>query len=120
MWKVPKDVCAATVVSAIRIGYRHFDCACDYGNEVQVGEGIKQVTVQHFLQLSRIPSRPLLIMSGSLTFPRGCTELVGVRGISSVPLRVEMRCASARGDEVRISPNERDPDLKERRDVDLV
>ena len=25
---------------AIRVGYRHFDCACDYGNEVEVGEGL--------------------------------------------------------------------------------
>ena len=30
------------VVDAIRIGYRHLDCACDYGNEEQVGEGIRR------------------------------------------------------------------------------
>jgi len=30
------------VVSAIRMGYRHLDCACDYGNEAEVGEGIRQ------------------------------------------------------------------------------
>lgn len=39
-WKIPKDVCAETVHSAIAAGYRHLDCACDYGNEVEVGQGI--------------------------------------------------------------------------------
>ncbi len=28
------------VRQAIEVGYRHFDCACDYGNERQVGEGL--------------------------------------------------------------------------------
>lgn len=27
---------------AIKRGYRHLDCACDYGNEVEVGAGIKE------------------------------------------------------------------------------
>lgn len=39
-WKIPRDVCADTVHAAIAAGYRHLDCACDYGNEVEVGEGI--------------------------------------------------------------------------------
>ena len=39
-WKIPKDVCADTVHAAIALGYRHLDCACDYGNEVEVGLGI--------------------------------------------------------------------------------
>jgi len=42
VWKVPKEACAATVVSAIRSGYRHLDCACDYGNEKEVGDGIRR------------------------------------------------------------------------------
>jgi len=42
MWKVPKDATAQVVVEAIRVGYRHLDCACDYGNEKEVGHGIKQ------------------------------------------------------------------------------
>ena len=41
-WKVPKDICADTVYTAIKAGYRHLDCACDYGNEQQVGEGIRR------------------------------------------------------------------------------
>lgn len=42
LWKVPNDATADTVVNALKLGYRHLDCACDYGNEAQVGEGIKR------------------------------------------------------------------------------
>lgn len=30
------------VQDAIEAGYRHVDCACIYGNEREVGQGIKQ------------------------------------------------------------------------------
>uniref|UniRef100_A0A6T6I7A8 NADP-dependent oxidoreductase domain-containing protein n=1 Tax=Craspedostauros australis TaxID=1486917 RepID=A0A6T6I7A8_9STRA len=39
-WKVPNDRCADVCYEAIKAGYRRLDCACDYGNEVQVGQGI--------------------------------------------------------------------------------
>ena len=39
-WKVEEEKTADVCTEAIRIGYRHLDCACDYGNEVQVGKGI--------------------------------------------------------------------------------
>jgi D-xylose reductase len=39
-WKVPKETCAQVCYDAIAAGYRRLDCACDYGNEAQVGEGI--------------------------------------------------------------------------------
>lgn len=42
LWKVPKDATADVVVAAIGAGVRHLDCACDYGNEKEVGEGIKR------------------------------------------------------------------------------
>lgn len=42
LWKISQDICADAVYAAIKAGYRHFDSACDYGNEVQVGEGIKR------------------------------------------------------------------------------
>ncbi len=40
MWKLPKPEAPRIVQEAIRLGYRHLDCACDYGNEPQVGAGI--------------------------------------------------------------------------------
>lgn len=42
LWKIPRDVCADTVYEAIKIGYRLLDGACDYGNEKEVGLGIKR------------------------------------------------------------------------------
>jgi D-xylose reductase len=40
-WKVPKPAAAELVVEAMRSGYRHFDCACDYGNEAEIGSGLR-------------------------------------------------------------------------------
>jgi len=40
-WKIPKESTADAIVEAIKIGWRHFDCACDYGNEAEVGAGLK-------------------------------------------------------------------------------
>ena len=40
LWKVPNSQCADVVYNAIKVGYRHLDSACDYGNEVEVGQGI--------------------------------------------------------------------------------
>ena len=39
-WKMPKPAAPTRVQEAIRAGYRHLDCACDYGNEAEVGAGI--------------------------------------------------------------------------------
>ena len=40
LWKLDSSDVAAAVYAAIESGYRHLDSAADYGNEVQVGEGI--------------------------------------------------------------------------------
>jgi D-xylose reductase len=42
LWKISQDICADAVYNAIKAGYRHLDSACDYGNELQVGDGIKR------------------------------------------------------------------------------
>lgn len=39
-WKLPKPEAPGLVQTAIRAGYRHLDCACDYGNEPEVGAGL--------------------------------------------------------------------------------
>ena len=41
LWKVDREQCADVVVEAIHAGYRHFDSAADYANEVETGEGLK-------------------------------------------------------------------------------
>jgi D-xylose reductase len=40
--KVDRAAAASVVSDAIAIGYRHFDAACDYGNEKEVGTGLRQ------------------------------------------------------------------------------
>jgi D-xylose reductase len=39
-WKLAKPQAPAVIREAVRLGYRHFDCACDYGNEAEVGAGL--------------------------------------------------------------------------------
>lgn len=41
LWKVAKPEAPGLVQQALRAGYRHLDCACDYGNEAEVGVGIR-------------------------------------------------------------------------------
>ncbi len=40
IWKIAPEDTARSVYEAIEVGYRHIDSACDYGNEVEAGEGI--------------------------------------------------------------------------------
>ena len=40
LWKIPGADTSRVVKEAITMGYRHFDSACDYGNEAEAGEGI--------------------------------------------------------------------------------
>lgn len=43
MWKVENEMAPQVIKDAVEVGYRHFDCACDYGNEKEVGAGLKAV-----------------------------------------------------------------------------
>tara|TARA_B100000767_G_scaffold181140_1_gene169059 strand:- start:1260 stop:2237 length:978 start_codon:yes stop_codon:yes gene_type:complete len=46
LWKIDSDAVALAVYDAIKAGYRHLDSAADYGNEVQVGEGIARAIAE--------------------------------------------------------------------------
>ena len=46
LWKIDPGAVAAAVYDAIKAGYRHLDSAADYGNEVQVGEGIARAIAE--------------------------------------------------------------------------
>ncbi|CAK7893110.1 NADPH-dependent D-xylose reductase II,III [[Candida] anglica] len=41
-WKVSKDTCAEQIYNAVKVGYRLFDGAMDYGNEKEVGQGLRK------------------------------------------------------------------------------
>lgn len=42
-WKIAKSCASDVIYEAIKtVGIRHIDCACDYGNEVEVGKGIRR------------------------------------------------------------------------------
>eukprot|EP00899_Mesostigma_viride_P024412 jgi/Mesvir1/5155/Mv15297-RA.1 len=40
-WKLDKKQAPEVVAEALAMGYRALDCACDYGNEAEVGTGIR-------------------------------------------------------------------------------
>lgn len=40
-WKIPDRLLPDLIPECVSYGYRHFDCACDYGNEESVGEGLR-------------------------------------------------------------------------------
>ena len=42
LWKIPNEKCEEVVYEAIKTGYRLLDSAADYGNELEVGKGIKK------------------------------------------------------------------------------
>lgn len=50
LWKVENPAAAALVEQAARCGYRHFDCASDYGNEADVGVGLDKIAAAGICQ----------------------------------------------------------------------
>ena len=44
-WQIPNDIAYDSVLSALKIGYRHIDTAFAYENEIGVGRAIKDSTI---------------------------------------------------------------------------
>ena len=44
-WRLSGEACARAVADALRVGYRHIDTAAAYGNEAEVGEGLRAAGV---------------------------------------------------------------------------
>lgn len=42
VWRMEGKSIKDLILSSIKIGYRHFDCAADYRNEAEVGEALKE------------------------------------------------------------------------------
>lgn len=40
-WKISKEKTQETITKAIELGYRHFDCALEYGNQEAVGDALR-------------------------------------------------------------------------------
>lgn len=53
-WKLDKAICEQTIYEAIKLGYRHFDGACDYGNEVEVGNGLKRAITEGLVKREEV------------------------------------------------------------------
>nr|CAG8469781.1 11287_t:CDS:2 [Entrophospora candida] len=49
-WQIPKDIAADTVYHALKNGYQLLDGSPDYGNEKEVGEGIKKAIDDGFVK----------------------------------------------------------------------
>src|SRR5437763_1856007 len=43
LWKVERSAAPTLIEQAARAGWRHFDCAIDFGNEAAVGVGLQNV-----------------------------------------------------------------------------
>ncbi len=59
-WRLQNDSAKQSVIDAIKIGYRHIDCASVYGNEKEVGEAINEAIS------SGLVSRDELFITGKL------------------------------------------------------
>ena len=45
-WNLDRSNASEVITTAFKSGYRHFDCAAVYGNEKEVGKGIKDAGVK--------------------------------------------------------------------------
>ncbi|XP_065183600.1 uncharacterized protein LOC135814409 [Sycon ciliatum] len=45
-WKIEGNVAKETIRTAIKLGYRHFDCAADYGNEAEIGAALQEAIAE--------------------------------------------------------------------------
>ena len=53
-WKSQPGQVATAVKHALKIGYRHIDCAYVYGNESEVGQGLKEAMMEFNIKREEI------------------------------------------------------------------
>jgi alcohol dehydrogenase (NADP+) len=53
-WRLPPECTAATVRTALELGYRHLDGASIYGNEPQIGEALRQAFADGLVQREQL------------------------------------------------------------------
>ncbi|MCO5592077.1 hypothetical protein L7F22_046071 [Adiantum nelumboides] len=52
VWRAEPQLLHSLILEAIRLGYRHFDCAADYKNEKEVGQALAEVFRQGLVKRS--------------------------------------------------------------------
>jgi membrane protein DedA with SNARE-associated domain len=70
LWKIAKPDVPGLVREALRVGYRHLDSACDYGNEVEVAARHRR-----FDPLMVVVTRPLPILAEAAALMAGATGM---------------------------------------------
>ncbi|KAB1224557.1 NADP-dependent D-sorbitol-6-phosphate dehydrogenase [Morella rubra] len=61
VWRVEGKEMRDVIINAIKIGYRHFDCAADYKNEAEVGEALAEA-----FRTGLVKSRRIFLLPQSL------------------------------------------------------
>ena len=65
-WQLRGETCATIVAEALRLGCRHIDTAQGYGNEAEVGQGIRASGVPRSEIFVTTKVRPQLVAEGAL------------------------------------------------------
>lgn len=52
VWRAEPEILHSLILEAIRLGYRHFDCAADYKNEKEVGQALAEAVRQGLVKRS--------------------------------------------------------------------
>lgn len=83
-WPLKDDTCTIAVTTALEAGYRHIDTAAMYGNEVEVGQG---------LRLSKVPPEQIFLTTkvwrdniGEGDLQRSAEKSLKALGVSCVDL----------------------------------
>jgi len=53
-WKAEPGIVYEAILTAIKLGYRHFDCASIYGNEAEIGEALATAIAEGLVQRSEL------------------------------------------------------------------
>jgi diketogulonate reductase-like aldo/keto reductase len=93
-WKLANNLCEETIYQAIKVGFRHFDAACDYGNEFEVGLGVKKAIDEGIVKREDLFITSKVLLSFLLS-----TRIISLKHVNSCGILSMQRstsCLSAR------------------------
>ncbi|XP_033756754.1 aldo-keto reductase family 1 member B1-like [Pecten maximus] len=87
-WKSKPGEVGAAVKTAIKLGYRHFDCALIYGNEKEIGEAIKECINDGIVKREDlfITTKLWNTYHSKARVPEGCKESLTNLGLDYIDL----------------------------------